>query len=98
MTPANDRWAAAMFGLDAAGIVAAQKGWRELNLAIAGEGPAPIVGVDGRIVSHTDQMAYPPEILSRDYDSGDHIHPTNFGRRVNAYSWRRQLVDDGLLA
>ena len=62
----------------------AQQKWVDMNEAIAGYGPAPVTGVDGRIVSHVPLMSDANGNLLAIYDTGDGIHPNNAGRIVNA--------------
>lgn len=94
MTPCRQRW------IDVYGAVngpIAQSMWADMNDAIAGTGPTPITGVDGRITSHVPLMDDGSGNLAAAYDTGDHIHPNTAGRQINADAWRAQLVADGLL-
>jgi hypothetical protein len=96
MVPAGNRWA--FFSADPAVIAARQAKWEAMNKAIAGFGPNAIVGVDARVTAHTRQMARPIGYLASELDSGDGIHPTSFGRRINAACWRSVLAAQGLLS
>ena len=92
MTPCRQRLIALWGAVD--GLVAQQK-WADMNLAIAGEGPTPITGVDGRIVAHVDYMGEDGDLYSL-FDTGDKIHPNDIGRQINADHYRLALRAAGL--
>lgn len=77
------------------GAVAYQK-WLDLNDALAGTGPSPITGVDGRITAHEPLMNDGTGNLAAIYDTGDGIHPNTAGRQVNADAYRAKFVADGV--
>lgn len=77
------------------GLVSQQK-WVDMNAAIAGTGPTPVTGVDGRITSHVALMGDGAGNLAATYDTGDHIHPNTAGRTVNATAWINSLLSLGI--
>lgn len=80
--------------------VTSQQKWVDMNAAIAGTGPTPITGVDGRITSHVALMGDGAGNLKSIYDTGDAIHPNTAGRTVNAAAWLSGLrsINVGLVA
>lgn len=74
-----------------------QQKWTDVNDAISGIGSFAITNVDGRITAHVPLMGDGAGNLAAPYDTGDHIHPNDAGRQINANAWRGQLVTDGLL-
>jgi len=77
------------------GPIAYQK-WLDMNAAIAGLGPTPITGVQGRITEHVPLMDDGNGNLRAGFDTGDGIHPNNAGRQVNVTAWRNALGVLGL--
>lgn len=84
MIPCKQRWIDYYGAVN--GLIAQQK-WVDMNEAIAGNGATPITGVDGRITTHVALMDDGSGNLAAAYDTGDHIHPNNLGRAVNAAAW-----------
>ena len=77
------------------GAVSYQK-WLDLNESLAGLGPNPITGVDGRITAHEPLMNDGSGNLLAAYDLGDGIHPNAAGRQINADAYRAKFIADGL--
>jgi len=71
--------------------------WQAMNDAIAGLGPTPITGVDGRITAHEPLMNDGSGNLAAIYDTGDGIHPNNAGREVIGNAWEDALRGAGLI-
>lgn len=94
MTPVKQRMID-LYGA-VAGATAYQK-WLDVNTAIAGGGASPITGVSARITSHVALLNDGAGNLAAAYDTGDHVHPNNAGRQVNAAAWQSALVAAGLV-
>lgn len=77
------------------GPIAYQK-WLDINTAISGGGASPITGVSGRITAHVAALNDGAGNLAPAYDAGDHVHPNNAGRQVNAAAWQAALSAVGL--
>jgi lysophospholipase L1-like esterase len=84
MIPCLSYWIAQFGGVTGA---IAQQTWVDVNDAMAGNGPTPITGVDGRITSHVALMGDGSGNLNPAYDTGDGLHPNEDGRIVNADAW-----------
>ncbi len=93
MIPCKQRWTDLYGAVD--GPISQQK-WVDMNNAIAGAGPTPITGVDGRCTSHVPLMAAANGDLAAIYDTGDKIHPNNAGRTVNTEAWKAALLTMGI--
>lgn len=72
------------------GPIAHQR-WLDMNDAIAGNGSAPIAGVDGRVTAHEPLLNDGAGNLAAAYDSGDGIHENNAGRQIVGQSWMDAL-------
>jgi lysophospholipase L1-like esterase len=94
MTPVKQRMID-LYGA-VAGATVYQK-WLDVNTAIAGGGASPITGVSARITSHVALLNDGAGNLAAAYDTGDHVHPNNAGRQVNAAAWQSALVAAGLV-
>ncbi len=94
MTPVKQRMIDMYGGVD--GLIAYQK-WLDINEAIGGGGATPITGVSGRVTAHVATLNDGAGNLAAAYDTGDHVHPNNAGRQVNAAAWQAAIVAAGLV-
>ena len=92
LTPAGARLDA-VYGADGP---AARAKWAALNAAIAGQGPTPVTGVQGRVTAHVGVLDDGTGALGAAYDTGDGIHPNAAGRRVVADAWAAALRGLGI--
>lgn len=81
MTPANAKWVAE-------GHPEWQSTWQAMNAGTMTE----ILGVVGRVDSHTAKMADGSGNLLPQYNSGDGIHINDAGATVVAEEWRKELI------
>lgn len=72
------------------GLVSYAK-WLAINEAITGGGSTPITGVSGRITAHEAALNDGSGNLAPAYDSGDHIHETNAGRKIIGTEWGNKI-------
>lgn len=96
LTPAHQRWIN-LYGGTNGPLVQAK--WVTVNDAIAGLGPNPITGVDGRVTSHVALMGDTDFYLRPEYESSllDGIHDNTAGRIINATAKRLKYVELGLM-
>lgn len=93
MSPARQRWINLYGATD--GPLAQQR-WVDVNEAIAGQGTAPITGVQGRVTSHLPVLDDGAGNLAAAYDTGDGIHPNAAARQVIADAWEFALTTAGI--
>jgi len=94
MTPARQRYIDLFGAVDGEAVF---QQWLAVNDAVAGIGPTPITGVDGRVTSHADAMSDGNGNLAAAFDTGDGIHPNDAGRQINADAWEAALIAAGVL-
>ena len=89
MSPARARWVASFGQAEGERV---QRTWEKVNAAIAGDGPAPVRRVDGRVVAHVPKLADARGNLRPEFDTGDGIHLNDAGRRIVAAAWQAALA------